>query len=95
MSRVTTADWRSNDFANSRGWSSLNRHGSAQSGFYWQGEFFHPSGIVSIYRQANLTSLRFAYNGRVYSRFWNTYWGDRTINQLARLFVDDIIVGEA
>lgn len=68
-------------------------HGEAKNGFWWEGEYVHPQGIVSIYRQSDHTRLDFATGGRLFSRSWDKYFGDRTIGQLARAFVADLTSG--
>jgi hypothetical protein len=70
---------------------TLTKHGSASPGWYWTGEFLHPSGFVRVYRQKDLTRIDFITDGRGYSRSWQKDWGDRTINRLAREFVAEIL----
>jgi hypothetical protein len=69
----------------------MHAHGNAGCGYWWTAEFVHPEGIVSVYRQADHTRLDFAFRGRLYIRTWEAYWGDRTISQIARQFVADVL----
>lgn len=62
---------------------------------WWTGEFLDPRGIVTVYRQGDLTRLDYVEGGRCFSRSWQRYFGDRTIARLSRAFVTDIATARA
>lgn len=64
----------------------LNKHGN-----WWSGWYYHPRGIVAVYREGGYTRLSLSDGCRVCHRSWARYWGDRTISRLAREFIRDLI----
>lgn len=59
-----------------------------------RGIYHHPAGFARVYTVAGevlrLTCIRFIHNGRVYSRRWETVWGERTIARLCREFIEEV-----
>lgn len=82
-----------NSWAVGRGMLRLSEHRTS-SGVWWAGDFITPHGLVTIQREATFTRLDFAHAGRCYSRVWHEYFGDRTINRLARSFAHEITQGD-
>lgn len=89
---VRLTDFSGWSFAERRGFLRLNSFGSGEAR-YEMGEFMHPKGIVTVYRQEDYTSLQFVHGERIFCRQWDAYWGSRTINKLARQFVADVLEG--
>lgn len=79
--------------ANRKGFVRMLQHGTGEDA-YQTGEFCDPRGIVSIYRQSDLTRLDFCYAGRLFMRTWERHFGDRTLSRLARAFVSDVLSGD-
>lgn len=80
-------------YANRDGALSLYVNGTEPN--TWQsGVFYHPNGIVEVYREAKITRLAFAHAERVFHRTWLRSWGDRSIYRLAREFVADVLSGD-
>lgn len=67
--------------------------GNERCGYWENGEFMHPNGIVSVYRDTKFTRFDFMFGDRMHTRQWERAWGDRTIPRLAREFVNDIYQG--
>lgn len=83
------ADYDQFKWSVAKGFFRINTH-QTSSGDYETGEFISPGGIVSVYRQHDLTRLDYAANGQCYSRSWRFRFGDRTIRKLARQLVADV-----
>jgi hypothetical protein len=87
---ISTADFSASSWSVGRGYLRLHRHGDLSSGYYWMGEYIHPRGVVTVYRQDNFTRMDLLVGGRLCSRSWARRWGDKTISRLAREFVEDV-----
>lgn len=71
-----------------RGLLRLHRHGEPGKP-YWLGDYVCPLGIVTVYRQINLTRLDAVIGGRLHMRTWPRFVADTTIPRLAR----DVLAG--
>lgn len=89
MSRVTTADYSEFSYAPGRGYLSLVETETSK-GPFWNGSYIHPLGIVDVYRQEDLTSLRVVVDGRIHHRHWRCFWSNRTVAMLCRCFLEEL-----
>ena len=90
MSKVRTSDYFDDSVGNRQGFLRMLRSGEGDSA-YWTGDYVHPLGIVSVYRDYRFTRLDFAAHDRLYMRSWRTHFADRTLHRLSRDFVTDIL----
>lgn len=74
----------------------------SEHGDWLEGYVYTRGGVVLVYsqghgddrRNAQHTSLRYWYQGRVYDRNWNVAYHSRHIVTLAERFVRDVLAGK-
>ena len=72
------------------GGGGSRRGGGGVFGGWEEGTVVTRYGFVSVYRQEDHTNLRFIWEGRQYSRSWDTEYSQQFMVTLAKRLVRDI-----